>query len=621
MPSPLERIDTTRHVGITDVTIRDGHQCLLATRMRTDDMLTIAEQLDDVGFWSIEMWGGATFDSCLRFLQEDPWQRLKLLREAMPKTPFQMLLRGQNLVGYRHYPDDVVEKFIEVAAVNGMDIFRIFDALNDIRNLEVPIRKALQVGAYVEGAVCYTQSPVHTPELFVDMARKLEDMGCQVICLKDMAGLLSPGNAYRIIGALKQAVDVPVHLHSHDTSGMAVATLLKAIEAGVDIVDTAISTMAGGTSHAPTETMVAILDEGERPTGLEIDKLETIAKEVRELRKHYAEFESEFSAVDPKALHYQVPGGMISNLANQLREQGALDRMVEVMAEVPHVRKDMGYPPLVTPSSQIVGTQATLNVLTGERYKSITAETKNYFRGLYGQSAAPKNLKVQKMIIGDEEPFTGRPADLLEPELDKAREEINDLATCIEDVISYAVFPKQARDYLQARADGTLQQPMPPGLKQPAETAGGGPIFAPTDFRISVHGEEYHVQVGGAGRKGDDGRRPFFLYVDGQLEEVLIETLQEIVPSQEGKLTAAPRKEAGRPQASEDGDITTSMPGTVVRVLVSPGDEVNPGDTVLVVEAMKMENEIHTPVAGKVEELFAAEGDAVSPGETLVRVR
>jgi pyruvate carboxylase subunit B len=620
MPSPLDRLDTTRHVAITDVTIRDGHQCLLATRMRTNDMLTIAEQLDDVGFWSIEMWGGATFDSCLRFLQEDPWERLKTLREAMPKTPFQMLLRGQNLVGYRHYADDVVEKFIEVAAVNGMDIFRIFDALNDLRNLEVPIRKALEVGAVVEGAVCYTQSPVHTPELFVDMARKLEDMGCQVICLKDMAGLLTPASAYKIIRAMKLALDRPVHLHSHDTSGMAVATLWKAVEAGVDIVDTAISTMAGGTSHAPCETMVAILEETDRPTGLEVDKLEAIAKKVRELRKGYAAFESEFNHVDPKALHYQVPGGMISNLANQLREQGALDRMVEVMAEVPSVRKDMGYPPLVTPSSQIVGTQATLNILTGERYKSITAETKNYFKGLYGQSAAPKNLQVQKMIIGDEVPFTGRPADLLQPELEQAREDVGELAAGIEDVLSYALFPKQARDYLQARADGTLQEPLPPGVEKTGEAA-GGPCLAPSEFRISVHGEQYHVQVGGAGRKGEDGARPFFLYVDGQLEEVLVETLQEIVPSQDGALEPRVRKAAGRPPAEEDGDITTSMPGTVVRVVVKPGAQVAPGDTVLVVEAMKMENEIHTPIAGKVEEIFAAEGDAVSPGETLVRVR
>jgi len=588
--------------------------------MRTDDMLTVAGDLDAMGFWSVEVWGGATFDSCLRFLQEDPWERLRLVREAMPNTPLQMLLRGQNLVGYRHYADDVVEKFIEVAAVNGMDVFRIFDALNDLRNLEVPIRKTLEVGAHVEGTVCYTQSPVHTPELFVEMARKLEDMGCQTICLKDMAGLLTPHAAYEIIRSLKQALDAPVHLHSHDTSGMAVATLTKAVEAGVDIVDTAISSMAGGTSHAPCETMVAILDETDRPTGLDVDRLEQIAKEVREIRKGYAEYESEFNAVDPKALHYQVPGGMISNLAHQLREQGALDRMVEVMAEVPRVRKDMGYPPLVTPSSQIVGTQATLNVLTGERYKSITAETKNYFKGLYGQSAAPKNLKVQQMIIGDEEPFTGRPADLLEPELEQAEEEIGDLATGIEDVLSYALFPKQAQEFLQARADGTILEPLPRGLEQ-APAVGGGGCLAPSEFRISVHGEEYHVQVGGAGSKGEDGGRPFFLYVDGQLEEVVVETLQEIVPSQDGNLEPVAKKGAGRPPATEDGDITTSMPGTVVRVIANPGDDVAPGDTVLVVEAMKMENEIHTPIAGRVEEIFCGEGDPVSPGETLVRVR
>jgi len=619
MISPLGRIDTTRQVAVTDLTIRDGHQCLLATRMRTDDMLQVAAKLDAVGFWSIEMWGGATFDACLRFLQEDPWERLRLLREAMPKTPLQMLLRGQNLVGYRHYADDVVEKFIEVAAVNGMDVFRIFDALNDLRNLEVPIRKALQVGVHVEGSVCYTQSPVHTPELFVEMARRLEDMGCQTICLKDMAGLLTPHAAYELIRSLKAALGVPLHLHSHDTSGMAVATLTKAVEAGVDIIDTAISSMAGGTSHAPCETMVAILEESDRPTGLNVDRLEEIAREARELRKGYVEYESEYNAVDPKTLHYQVPGGMISNLANQLREQGALDRMVEVMAEVPRVRKDMGYPPLVTPSSQIVGTQATLNVLTGERYKSITAETKNYFKGLYGQSAAPKNLKVQKMIIGDEEPFTGRPADLLAPELEKAEEEINDLATGIEDVLSYALFPKQARDFFQARADGTILEPLPHGLEQAPPASSG--CLVPSEFRISVHGEQYHVQVGGAGAKGEDGGRPFFLYVDGQLEEVVVETLQEIVPYLDANLEPVGKKGGGRSAAVEDGDITTSMPGTVVRVVAKPGDEVAAGDTVLVVEAMKMENEIHTPIAGTVAEIYCAEGDPVNPGETLVRVR
>ena len=439
-------------VRITDTILRDAHQSLLATRMRTEDMLPIAEKLDRVGYHSVEMWGGATFDSCLRFLNEDPWERIRLLKARMPHTPFQMLLRGQNIVGYHHYPDDIVERFIVRARANGIDIFRIFDALNDVRNMAWAMEVAKREGGHVQASICYTISPVHTIESYVEMAKTLADMGADSICIKDMAGLLAPYTAYELVKRLKEAIALPIQLHTHCTSGMGTATLLKAVEAGVDIVDTAISSLALGTSQPPTETVVSMLAGTPRDTGLDLELLSEIAAYFAEVRARYAQFESGIG-VDVNVLKFQIPGGMLSNLMAQLREQGAEHRYREVLDEVPRVRRELGYPPLVTPTSQLVGAQAVFNVLLGERYKVIPQEVKDYIRGFYGRPPAPIDPEVRKLAIGDEEPIDCRPADLIPPGYEKAAAEIGDLARSEEDVLSYALFPQVARDFLRRRRE------------------------------------------------------------------------------------------------------------------------------------------------------------------------
>ncbi|MDO8671873.1 MAG: oxaloacetate decarboxylase subunit alpha [Dehalococcoidia bacterium] len=443
---------------ITDTVLRDGHQSLLATRMRTDDMLPIAAELDEVGYFSLEVWGGATFDTCLRFLNEDPWERLRQLKAHIKKTPLQMLMRGQNVVGYRNYADDVVERFVVKARENGIDIFRIFDALNDIRNLEKAMSVVKREGGHVQGTFSYTISPVHTIDTFVVMSRQMADLGADSICIKDMAGLLTPYAAYELVGKLKASVAVPIQLHSHYTSGMASAAVIKAAEAGVDIVDTAISTMSLATSQPPTESIVAMFKGTPRDTGLDLEKLSKIAAYFGEIRKKYHAFESNFVGVDTNVLTFQIPGGMYSNLASQLREQNALDKLAEVLAEVPRVRAEMGYPPLVTPSSQFVGTQATLNVVAGERYKIIISEIKNYVKGLYGTPPGPLDPQVVKLAIGDEEIVKCRPADLLKPEMEKAAAEIGSLAQSEEDILSYALFPQVARDFFKKREAGEVHE-------------------------------------------------------------------------------------------------------------------------------------------------------------------
>jgi oxaloacetate decarboxylase alpha subunit len=439
---------------ICDLMLRDGHQSLLATRMRTDDMLPIVDQVDKVGYWAVEMWGGATFDSAMRFLDENPWDRIRRLKERMPNTPFLMLLRGQNVVGYKHYPDDILERFIVHAHANGIDVFRIFDALNDVRNMRRAMEVVKREGAHVQASICYTIGPPYSIDYFVATASQLSEMGADSICIKDMAGLITPYIAYELVGRLKADVGLPVHLHSHSTSGMATAALLKAAEAGVDIVDTAISALSGMTSHPPTESIVATLAGGERDTGFDLNLLAEIAGYFGEVRTRYARFESGMKAADVRVLQYQIPGGMLSNLVSQLRGQNAEDKYEEVLAEVPRVRAELGYPPLVTPSSQIVGTQATLNVVLGERYKIIPEEVRQYVRGYYGRPPAPIDPEIQKLAIGDEEPIDCRPADLIEPGMDAAREEIGDLAENEEDVISYALFPQVARPFLERRARG-----------------------------------------------------------------------------------------------------------------------------------------------------------------------
>ncbi|MEJ5211795.1 MAG: pyruvate/oxaloacetate carboxyltransferase, partial [Burkholderiales bacterium] len=564
-----------------------------------------------------------TFDACVRFLREDPWERLKALRRALPNTRIQMLLRGQNLLGYRHYSDDVVRAFVKRAANDGVDVFRIFDAMNDLRNLRVSIEAVKEAGKHAEGTICYTTSPVHDIAHFVALGRELEAMGCDTIAIKDMAGLLTPYATAELVRELTAAVRVPIHLHSHATSGLSSMCHLKAVENGALMLDTCLSAFSEGASHSTTESIVAALAGTEYDTGLDLPLLQEIAAYFREVRKKYWQFESEFTGVDTRVLVNQVPGGMISNLANQLKEQGALDRMDEVLAEIPRVREDLGFPPLVTPTSQIVGTQAVLNVLTGERYKSVTTEVKHYLQGLYGKAPGPVNEQVRSLAIGNAEVITCRPADLLPDELDKLRSEVEGLARSEEDVLTYAMFPELARTFFQERAAGTLK-PEPLLPREAAQP--GAKRFAPTEFNITLHGETYHIKLTGSGAPGVEPR-PYYVLVDGVSEEVVIETLAEVEVSGSGAGAGQARPkvkgvaEAGRPTATHKGHVTTAMPGTIVDVLVDTGKKVKAGDPVLVIEAMKMENEIQAPVSGTVTNIFVSKGDAVKPREALIEIQ
>ncbi len=608
-----------KKIRITDVALRDGHQSLLATRMRTEDMLPVAEQLDAVGYHSLEVWGGATYDSCLRFLKEDPWERLRALRAAMPNTKLQMLLRGQNVVGYRHYADDVVGRFVERAAANGIDIFRIFDALNDIRNLEHSVRCVKRNGKHVQAAICYTVSPVHSLDRFVDLARRLEDLDADTICIKDMAGLLAPKDAYELVRRLKAAVRVPIQLHSHYTSGMASMSALMAVLGGLDLLDTAISPLGGGTSHPPTETLVATLNGTPYDTGLQLPKLTPIADHFRVARKKYHQFESDYNGVDAEILKSQIPGGMLSNLASQLAEQNALEKMKDVLDEVPRVRKDMGYPPLVTPSSQIVGTQATLNVLTGERYKVITNETKNYFLGFYGKAPGPVNKEVMARAIGDEEPIKGRPADQLDPEMPGVLKELGGPKASMEDALSLALFPNIAREFFEQREKGELKpEPLEP-IPEAGPKVAHELHLAPVNFNVTVHGETYNIQVSGSGRK-IEGRKPYYIRINEKLEEVVLEPIQEVLTGVPDAPEAGDKAKPKRPKPSKPGDIASPMPGRIIKVLVAKGDQVKAEESVLIIEAMKMENRVPSPVAGTVAEIYVTEGEDVKPDETLIQL-
>ncbi|MDP1931325.1 MAG: sodium-extruding oxaloacetate decarboxylase subunit alpha [Gammaproteobacteria bacterium] len=596
----------SRKIHITDVVLRDGNQSLIATRLRMEDMLPVCDALDKAGYWSLEVWGGATFDACVRFLKEDPWERLRTFRKALPNTRLQMLLRGQNLLGYRHYPDDVVEAFVAKSSENGIDVFRIFDALNDVRNLKTAIAATIAAGKHAQGTLCYTASPVHTVKGFVKQAKQMAKMGCHSIAIKDMAGLLTPEITFQLVSSLKKEIDLPLFLHSHYTSGMASMCQLKAVEAGIDHLDTAISAFAGGTSHPPTETMKAVLEAAGYDTGLDSVLLEQVASHLREVRRKYHQFESEYNGVDTQVLLSQVPGGMMSNLANQLKEQGALDRIQEVFAEIPRVRQDLGYPPLVTPSSQIVGTQAVLNVLSGKRYDTITNEVKRYLQGLYGAAPAPVDEQLRKRAIGNEEVVECRPADLLAPELNALREKIGADAKCEEDVLTYAMFPDVGMSYLQQRNKGTLK---PEALLPAVSGAVAGGVAH--EFKITVHGETYDIHVTGVSPSSDSERR-FYMTVDGEPEEITLETAGSAAPT-EGR--------AGRrTRATAPGHVTSTMPGNVVEVLVKEGQSVNAGDAVLVIEAMKMETEIKAPVSGTVAGVFVKKGDRVTPSETLVDI-
>jgi len=610
---------------ISDLVLRDGHQSLIATRMRTDDMLPICGKLDRVGFWSLEAWGGATFDACVRFLKEDPWERLKKLRRALPNTQINMLLRGQNLLGYRHYADDVVRAFVRKSADNGVDVFRVFDAMNDTRNMRVSIDAVKKTGKHAQGAISYTVSPVHDIAYFVAMARTLAEMGVDSIAIKDMAGLLTPYAAYNLVKAVKDATNLPVNTHSHATAGLSTMVHLKAVEAGADIIDCCNSAFSEGASHATTESLVAALAGTQYDTGLSLSLLQEIAAYFREVRKKYWQYEMDSHLVDTRILTSQVPGGMISNLSNQLKEQGALNRMDDVMAEIPRVREDLGFPPLVTPTSQIVGTQAVLNVLTGGRYKSVTNEVKSYLLGRYGAAPGKVNEEVKKMAVGNQEVITCRPADLIPEELDKLRLEAEGLSKSDEDVLTYAMFPDLARTFLQERAAGTLT-PEPLLPREAREAATCPSFFAPSEFNVTLHGETYHIRISGTGNAGE-GVRPFFVHVDGVSEEVRVETLDEIEVSPAGGARAGASKKpaAGgskaRPRPTHAGHITTAMPGTIVDVLMKIGQKVSAGDGVLVIEAMKMENEIQSPVTGTVVGIHVTKGDAVTPDQVLVEIQ
>jgi len=603
-------------VHITDTILRDAHQSLIATRMRTEDMLPICERLDRIGFWSLEVWGGATYDACLRFLKEDPWERLRKLREALPNTRLQMLLRGQNLLGYRHYSDDVVRAFVERSAENGIDVFRIFDAMNDMRNLETSVKAVNESGKHAQGTICYTISPVHNIDKFVEQAKQLEDMGCNSIAIKDMAGLLIPNVIGELVAKFNNALSIPVHLHSHDTAGMSSMNHLAAIQNGCRHIDTAISTFSCGSSHAPTETMVAALHGTDNDTELDLPALQEIGFYFKEIRKKYHQFESDMTGLDTRVQVNQVPGGMISNLSSQLQEQGNLDRMNDVLTEIPLVRKDLGYPPLVTPTSQIVGTQAVLNVMTGERYKTITNEVKLYMQGRYGKAPGNVNADVRRKAIGNESVIDIRPADLLKDEMVRLRNEIGELAKSEEDVLSYAMFPEIGKEFLEQRETGTLT----PETLEPAPSNDDKPHAAPVEFNVTMHGETYHIKMTGTGHKGQN-QRPFFVTVDGVPEELMVETLDEVMIATDGsESNQTTHKGSKRPKASKPGHVTTSMPGTIVEVSVEVGSEVKAGDTVLITEAMKMETEVQAPVSGTVTAVHVTKGDSVNPDEALIEI-
>lgn len=611
----------TKKVNITELVLRDGHQCMIATRLRTEDMLPICSKLDSIGFWSLEAWGGATFDACVRFLKEDPWERLAKLRKALPNSQIQMLLRGQNLLGYRHYSDDVVQAFVKKSADNGVDVFRVFDAMNDMRNLKTSIEAVKKAKKTAEGTISYTTSPVHDVAHYVELAKEIEAMGCDTLAIKDMASLLTPQTSAELVKALDKAISIPIHLHSHATSGLASLNLMQGVENGATIIDTCNSAFSEGASHPTTESIIAALQGTEYDTGLDIGAVQEVSEYFREVRKKYWQFESNYTGVDTRVLTNQVPGGMISNLSNQLKEQGSLDKMNAVLDEIPRVREDLGYPPLVTPTSQIVGTQAVLNVLTGDRYKTITNEVKNYFLGQYGKPIAAVNPKIQKKAIGDAEVMTCRPADLLKPEMAKLTADVDRIAKSEEDVLTYAMFPDIGETFLQERNANTLA-PEPLLPKDEART--NAARFAPNEFNVTLHGETFHIKLTGSGHKGEE-KRPMYVSVDGVAEEVVVETLSEIELTGGGSNGATVKKKesnnSGRPRPSHKGCITTAMPGTIVALKVNIGDKVKAGDAVLVIEAMKMENEIQASVSGTVVSLNVEKGDNVTPDETLLEVQ
>ena len=589
-------------LGITEVVLRDAHQSLLATRMRIDDMLPIAEKLDDVGYWSMESWGGATFDACIRFLGEDPWDRIREIKKAMPKTPQQMLFRGQNILGYRHYADDVVDKFVERCAVNGIDVFRVFDAMNDMRNITTALKAVNKVGKHAQGTLSYTISPVHNTQLWLDMAKQLEDAGADSICIKDMAGLLTPYVGYDLVTQLKKTVDIPIQLHAHATTGLSTATITKCVEAGIDNVDTSISSMAMTYGHSATESVVSIFQGNERDTGLDIKKIEEIAAYFREVRKKYAQFEGSLRGVDSRILVAQVPGGMLTNMENQLRQQGAEDKLDEVLSEIPRVREDLGFIPLVTPTSQIVGTQAVINVMMGERYKNIAKETAGVLRGEYGATPAPVNKELQARVLDEgQEAITCRPADLIEPEMDSLTKEFKDLADkenlnvqsgddFIDDVLTYALFTQVGLNFIKNRNNPSAFEPVPTGKAASAAptTEAGDEIYT-----VEVEGQSYTVTVNDGG------------------------DITGLAPV--GGNTSSPTSTPSVP-LSGGNPINAPLSGNILSIPVSVGQQVKEGDTVMMLEAMKMETNISAPQNGQIVDIKVREGDSVTVGDVLITI-
>lgn len=592
----------SKPLAITELVLRDAHQSLLATRMRLEDMLPIAEKLDQVGYWSMESWGGATFDACIRYLGEDPWERIRALKKAMPNTKQQMLLRGQNLLGYRHYADDVVERFVEQAHSSGVDVFRIFDAMNDVRNLTTAIKSAVNVGAHAQGTLSYTVSPVHSLELWLDMAKQLEDLGVHSICIKDMAGLLKPYTCEELVTRLKETVAVPIAMQCHATTGLSTATYQKAVDAGIDMLDTAVSSMSMTYGHSATETLVSIVEGTDRDTGLDLNLLADIAAYFRQVRKKYAKFEGSLKGVDARILTAQVPGGMLTNMENQLREQGAEDKFDQVLAEIPRVREDLGNIPLVTPTSQIVGTQSVLNVLTGERYKSITKETAGVLKGEYGKTAAPVNAELQQRVLAGGEPITCRPADLIAPELDKLQAELLEIAgkdqielaeEQINDVLTYALFPQVGLKFLKNRGNADAFEPAPQALQAessittvaPAKSSQSGP----ESYSVRVNGKVYEVEVAPSGELGSIEQK-------GQ-------TVNQVPQS-----------------ASVQGAETLNAPlaGNIFKINVQAGDQVQKGDVVIIMEAMKMETEVRAATDGTITDVHVKTGESVQSGQPLL---
>jgi pyruvate carboxylase subunit B len=655
-------------VKITETVLRDGHQSLIATRMSTADMLPIVEKLDRVGFFSLEMWGGATFDVCLRYLNEDPWERLRQIRKLVKNTKLQMLLRGQNLVAYQHFPDDIVVKFIEKARDNGIDIFRVFDAVNDIRNVGLAIKTAKKTGATVEGTISYTVSPVHTIEKYIKFALELKEFGSDIICIKDMSGIISPIAAYDLINALKKEVKLPVHLHTHCSSGMAPITYLTAAEAGVDILDTAMSPFAWGASQPPTESIVGAFKGTPYDTNLNVELLAEIAEYFQKVKEKYKHILDPISErVDPRILVHQIPGGMISNLISQLKAQNAMDKYDEVLKETARVRKELGYPPLVTPTSQIVGTQAVFNVVMGERYKMVSKEVKNYVKGLYGRSPAPIDEDIKKKIIGDEQPIQGRPADGLQPAWDTSVAEVKALkgveTVTDEDVLAYAIFPQVAAEFWDRQARGitgpiepvaaerspagtngvpknfggefTIRKGTQPGRinlemgdqkHQVSVTALDGPSDETLPLLVQFNGAEYKVNVQRQRKSGQPvvAFRPVItvspVIARSEVTKQSPPTPKPVPPSVSAGLPAGTLVQAGGTISTTLIDVKVPMPGKVVSIKVNPGDRVKKNQMLFILEAMKMQNEIDSPCDGIVNAINIKAGDNVDSNLSAISI-